>query len=68
MITVQNDGPDIASTNYWESAHAARGLCYLSGNAGALRLLAPTVDRGMSLGSCVLSVLILAGNSLSCPL
>jgi hypothetical protein len=27
--------------NYWGSAQAARGLCYLSGNAGTWRLLLP---------------------------
>lgn len=41
MITIINDGPDLAQTNYWESEHASVGLCYLSGNAGLWRLLVP---------------------------
>jgi len=41
LITVANNGPDIASTNYWQTEHAARGLCYLAANAGVLRLLVP---------------------------
>ena len=41
MITITNNGPAIASTNYWESEHAMGGLCYLSGNAGTWRLLVP---------------------------
>lgn len=47
MITIGNKGPDIASTNYWESDHAAQGLCYLSGNAGTLRLLVPDMAESM---------------------
>lgn len=41
MITFENDGQNIASTNYWSSDHATKGLCYLSANAGAWRLLVP---------------------------
>lgn len=41
MITIENDGQDIASTNYWSLEHAHRGLLYLSANAGAWRLLVP---------------------------
>lgn len=41
MIEISNDGAEILSTNYWTTDHAARGLCYLSGNAGAWRLLVP---------------------------
>jgi hypothetical protein len=40
-ITIGNDGPEIGSTNYWDTSAARAGLCYLSGNAGALRLLVP---------------------------
>jgi hypothetical protein len=47
MITIQNIGQDIGSTNYWESEHANVGLCYVSGNAGALRLLVPEAAEGM---------------------
>lgn len=41
MITITNDGPGIKATNYWDTEHAMRGLCYLSGNAGVWRLLVP---------------------------
>lgn len=41
MITIANDGPDIASTNYWDTEHGHAGLVYMSGNAGAWRLLVP---------------------------
>lgn len=40
-IIIENDGQNIASTNYWQTDHAAKGLCYLSANAGAWRLLVP---------------------------
>ena len=40
-IQIQNNGPEIASTNYWESEYARRGIIYLSFNAGAARLLLP---------------------------
>jgi len=43
MITIENNGADIVATNYWGTEHAARGLCYLSGNAGHWRLLVPRV-------------------------
>lgn len=41
MFRVENNGPDIISTNYWDSEHASKGLFYLSINAGAFRLLVP---------------------------
>ena len=47
MITIANDGPDITFTNYWGSAHARAGLCYLSANAGAWRLLVPPAAATM---------------------
>lgn len=47
MIEIANDGPDIVNTNYWATEHAAKGLLYLSGNAGAWRLLVPDVAAGM---------------------
>ena len=47
MITIANNGPDIADTNYWASEHANVGLCYLSGNAGAWRLLVPEAAEGL---------------------
>lgn len=41
ILTVENDGPEIVATNYWESEHAARGYYFLTINAGAFRLLVP---------------------------
>lgn len=41
MLTIQNDGQEIVSTNFWRTEHAARGYLYLSSNAGAFRLLVP---------------------------
>lgn len=38
---VENSGPNIVSTNYFESEHARKGLAYLSVNAGTFRLLVP---------------------------
>ncbi len=46
-ILIGNNGPEIASTDYWTTEHALAGLCYLSGNAGALRLLVPKAAEGM---------------------
>lgn len=47
MISIGNNGQDVASTNYWETEHAFSGLCYLSANAGALRLLVPEAAESM---------------------
>lgn len=43
QIAIGNDGPRIASTNYWNLPIAMAGLCYLSGNAGDWRLLLPSL-------------------------
>ncbi len=40
-IVFQNDKQLITSTNYFETEHAKSGLCFLSVNAGAIRLLLP---------------------------
>ena len=40
-IIVENDGPIIVNTNYWESEHATAGYAYLTINAGCYRLLMP---------------------------
>lgn len=45
MLTIENQGQAIKSTNYWDSEHARRGLVYLSWNAGAGRLLVPDVAK-----------------------
>jgi hypothetical protein len=41
MIEIANNGQAVASTNYWSTEHGRAGLCFLSTNAGALRLLVP---------------------------
>ena len=41
MLSIQNAGPEIVSTNYWQTPYAAKGVVYLSINAGAFRLLLP---------------------------
>lgn len=41
MFHVENDGPEIIRTNYWQSEHAAKGFLFLSINAGCFRLLVP---------------------------
>jgi hypothetical protein len=47
MFEMINNGSDIVSTTYWDSEHANIGLCYLSGNAGAWRLLVPEAAEGL---------------------
>lgn len=51
FIEIQNDGPEIVSTNYWASEHAARGLFYMSINAGVFRLLVPDAQV-QEIGEC----------------
>jgi hypothetical protein len=41
VFAIGNDGPEILTTDYWETEHAQKGFVYLSGNAGAWRLLVP---------------------------
>lgn len=41
QLRIDNDGQRVVSTTYWTTEHAARGLLYLSVNAGAFRLLVP---------------------------
>ncbi len=45
MITIENQGQRIVTTNYWDSEHAGRGYFYLSWNAGAGRILVPDVQK-----------------------
>jgi hypothetical protein len=40
-LVIRNDGADIVETNYWTTRAGRNDFCYLSGNAGALRLLVP---------------------------
>src|SRR5690242_380008 len=41
IITVENHGPLITSTNYWDSDVARAGKVFVSVNAGAIRVLLP---------------------------
>ena len=45
-LTISNDGPEIVETNYWQSALARTGTCYLSPHAGCFRLLLPPQHVG----------------------
>lgn len=45
ILSITNHGPLITATDYWQSQLAARGLLYLSTNAGAFRLLVPLQMR-----------------------
>lgn len=47
VITISSSGSELAATNYWESEHAHSGLCYLSANAGVLRLLVPEAAENL---------------------
>ncbi len=46
-IEIGNQGGELISTNYWDSAMAKAGLLYLSWNAGVARILLP--DKCISL-------------------
>lgn len=41
MIIIENNGPEIVKTNFWETEWNERGRFYLSVNAGTFRLLVP---------------------------
>ena len=41
MLKVENDGPRIVSTNFFETDQAKAGKFFVSVNAGTLRLLIP---------------------------
>ena len=45
LIIITNDGQSISSTNYWDTEHAEHGLFFMSGNAGAWRLLVPDMHK-----------------------
>lgn len=45
VIQIENDGPLLKSTNYWQTDNAAAGLFFLSTNAGCVRLLVPPRKR-----------------------
>jgi hypothetical protein len=44
-LAIQNKGPLIVQSNFWEMEFAKQGLYYLSINAGVFRLLVPETDR-----------------------
>lgn len=46
-LIIQNNGPEIVHTTYWQTALARAGLFFLSVNAGAFRLLVPPRHVGM---------------------
>lgn len=58
MLTIDNQGQKIVSTNFWDSEMAKRGYFYLSWNAGAARLLVPDTQgrsvRDMKSGKYVI--------------
>lgn len=41
LLEIDNDGPEIVSTNFWETEMASRGMFFVSTNAGAFRILVP---------------------------
>lgn len=45
ILTIQNTGQEITSTNYWDMEHAKKGYFYCSINAGAFRLLVPWLQE-----------------------
>lgn len=46
MLEIVNAGAEIKSTNYFDTAHALRGLYYVSWNASSARVLVPDVQLG----------------------
>lgn len=47
ILTIRNNGAELAETNYWQSEQAACGFLYLTWNAGCARLLVPPVAEVM---------------------
>ena len=47
IITIENRGQAIVSTNYWDTEHAQRGHLYLSWNANCARVLVPDIAKPM---------------------
>lgn len=41
LLVIENDGGDIAETNYFDSPMASAGMFFMSGRAGVVRLLVP---------------------------
>ena len=47
MIEIENSGPKILRTNYWQSDYARNGIIFLSFNAKTARLLLPPEIQGL---------------------
>jgi hypothetical protein len=47
MLSIENDGPEIVASNYWDSQYAQNGYYFLSFNACAARLLMPRSHRSV---------------------
>lgn len=45
VITIENHGPLVVATNYWETDAAKAGKVYCSCNAGAIRILLPASQK-----------------------
>lgn len=45
LLTIGNDGPEIVSTSFWQTSINRNHKFYLSINAGAFRLLVPSVHE-----------------------
>ena len=47
MLQIDNHGPLVIASNFWESEMEREGKFYLSANAGAFRLLVPRSQEAM---------------------
>lgn len=47
MLQIENHGPLVVATNYWESEYERAGKLFGSCNAGAIRLLLPRAMRSV---------------------
>ena len=45
-LRIENNGPDITRTTFWQTELARTGKCSLSSNAGAFRILMPQQHLG----------------------
>lgn len=61
-FTVQNDGPEIVTSDYWASSLAREGHVYLTPNAGVWRLLVPEGWRHLADAKAAAGVCITRGS------
>ncbi len=47
IIEIENAGPKIKATNYWNSEYADHGVLFFSPNAGVIRVLVPPIAEHM---------------------